>query len=415
MSDSGSRLHSGLRRLFAAAFSADCALYLVNSAVPFKALRLGADPLDLGLLATASTGAYALFVNVSGRASDRFSRLTLARLSCMGVIVACIGFTLADQVSRMLLFAPVAGASLAFFWPCTQASIADRSTPGTLARNLGRFNMSWSSGKGLGFLCGGALLAAFNAEVVFTLGSVLLFGIFFVLPYEPAGAGSPPPAPAATETPRAEVATGAEHAGHAPDAGTMLRATRFRRVAWVANGTAYGVASTLIYHYPRLVQEHGWSARTFGLFMGGLYFTQTIAFVILTRSAHAWRFRRAPLYVPQLLLAAGVLALPLASGVRLGVTAIVFGFALSMCYSASIYYSLLGHTERGKNAGVHELLIGLGSMTVPLAGGFAARTWGLAAPYAVAAAVVVLSVLAQEIVLRAGSSGRPAPSRADTP
>ena len=95
MTDSGSRPHSGLRRLFAAAFSTDCALFLVNSAVPFKALRLGADPLALGLLAAASTGAYALFVNVSGRASDRVSRLTLARLSCMGVIVACIGYTMA--------------------------------------------------------------------------------------------------------------------------------------------------------------------------------------------------------------------------------------------------------------------------------------------------------------------------------
>jgi len=397
MTDSGSRPHSGLRRLFAAAFSTDCALFLVNSAVPFKALRLGADPLALGLLAAASTGAYALFVNVSGRASDRVSRLTLARLSCMGVIVACIGYTMATSVSRLLIFAPIAGASLAFFWPCTQASIADRSTPASLARNLGRFNMAWSSGKGLGFLCGGALLAAFSAELVFTVGSALLFVIFFLLPYEP---GSVPGQGAAAGAPATADAAGA--AAPATADSDLQRAARFRRAAWIANGAAYGAASTLIYHYPRLVQEHGWSARVFGVFMGSIYFTQTIAFVALTRTALAWRFRRAPLYLPQLLLAAGTLALPLASGLRLGVIAVVFGFALSMCYSASIYYSLLGHTERGKNAGVHELLIGVGAMSVPLAGGLAARTWGLAAPYAVAAGVLLVSLLAQEIALHTG-------------
>ena len=401
MSDSDARPQSALRRLFAAAFCTDCALYLVNSAVPFKALRLGADPLALGLLAAASTGAYALFVNVSGRASDRFSRLTLARLSCMGVIVACIGFTLADKVSRLLVFAPVAGASLAFFWPCTQASVADRSSQHTLERNLSRFNMSWSSGKGLGFLCGGALLAAFSPEAVFTVGSAMLFVIFFLLPYEPKNQrlAAPEPEPGADTT--------AALASRPPDAETLRQAARFRRLAWLANGAAYGVASTLTYHYPRLVQQHGWSSRTFGLFMGGMYFTQTLAFVILMRSARTWRFRRAPLYLPQLLLAAGILALPLSSGLRLGVTAVVFGFALSTCYAASIYYSLMGHAERGKNAGVHELLIGIGSMTVPLLGGIAARRWGVAAPYGVAAGIVVLAVVAQEIALRITAFRRP--------
>jgi MFS family permease len=403
-----------LVRLFAASAAADFAHYLIHTAVAFKALRLGADPLQLGALAAASTGAYALLVGLSGRASDRVPRVTLARASCIGVAAACLGLTLAGRVERMLLCMPLLGGSVAFFWPCVQASIADRSDAASLGRNLGRFNLSWSSGKGTGFLLGGVLVSLAGAETVLTLGCVAVAAIFFILPPPRAAADTGPIAALHSTPARDGNATAAvTQAGVEADAAAALaptgaadvgaRAVVFRRLAWLANGAAYGVVATLTYHYPRMVESHGWSARAFGLFLGGIYFTEMLAFAWLLRHSDWWRFRRASLFVPQLLIAAGVAALPLADAPRLAVTALVFGFGLATCYAASIEYSLLVHEARGRNAGVHETLIGIGSMVVPLAGGLLARAMGVAwAPYLVAAAAVLASLASQEILFRAG-------------
>ena len=417
---------AGLRRLFAASFAADLAHYLIHTAIAFKAVWLGAEPLQLGALAAASTGAYALFVAVSGRTSDRVPRVTLARASCIGVVTACLALTVAPSVMRMLFCMPLLGGSVAFFWPCVQAGIADRSDAATLGRNLGRFNLSWSTGKSLGFLLGGLLVASLGAEAVLTLGSLAVAAIFFVLPRPRASSDAGPIAALAA---RGATAAPAElsHAGmqqqpqplplaaplpaapSPPPPAPVLpddivaRALVFRRLAWLANGAAYGIVATLTYHYPRVVAAHGWSPRVFGAFLGGIYFIEMLVFFWLHRRPELWRFRRAALYVPQLLLATGVAALPLADPSRLVVTAIVFGFGIAVCYAASIEYSLLVHEARGRSAGFHELLIGIGSMVVPLSGGLAARATGAAwAPYVVAAGAMLCSLAGQEVLFRLG-------------
>ena len=56
------------------------------------------------------------------------------------------------------------------------------------------------------------------------------------------------------------------------------------------------------------------------------------------------------------------------------------GFALA--YYSSIYYSLHADTGRGGRAGLHETLIGSGSLLVPFLGGAAAAATGSAiVPY----------------------------------
>jgi hypothetical protein len=121
------------------------------------------------------------------------------------------------------------------------------------------------------------------------------------------------------------------------------------------------------------------------------------------RRPDMWRFRRAHLYVPQIAMLAAVLALPFADRARLAIAAPVFGAGLGICYYSSIYYSLLARSARGRSAGVHEALIGLGGMTVPLAGGILARAFGAAwLPYGVAAAAVAISLVLQEGLYRQG-------------
>ena len=399
-----------LRRLFAAAFLADFQLYVIYTAMPFKALHLGAGPFELGSLVALSTGAYALFVGLCGRLSDRLPRLHLARLSCVGIILGCMGMTVAPSLLWMMIAAPFIGGSMSPFWPSVQAHLADHSGASGLERNLGRFNLSWTLGKTCGFLVGGALVSTLGSAVTFTLASCIAFVIFFVLPLPPPRSqlllpaldadamrdgAAPSPASAPTPAPPASPPPAAAAPAVEP------RAAQYRPLAWIANGTAYGLGATLNHHYPRLVQEFGWHAHTFGLVLGLIYGTQALTFVLLTLHPERWRYRRAPLYVPQILMLVAVLALPFASLVRVVVSAIVFGFALGSCYTASIYYSLHAPAGRGRNAGVHEGLIGLGSMIIPFLGGLFARLLhGLWVPYAVAGAAIALSLLTQEILFR---------------
>ena len=78
-----------------------------------------------------------------------------------------------------MLAVPFIGASMSLFWPSVQASIADHSTPATLERNLGRFNLAWSVGKGSGFLLGGTLLAAIGPDGVLNIASLVACALFF--------------------------------------------------------------------------------------------------------------------------------------------------------------------------------------------------------------------------------------------
>jgi MFS family permease len=380
-------------RLMGAAFLADFQLYLVYTAMPFKALQLGGGPFELGTLAAISTGSYALLVGILGGLSDRVPRIQLARYSCVGFIIGCAGLTAASTLEWMFLFAPFVGGSMAPFWPSVQASVADRSRLGDLERHLGRFNLSWSTGKACGFLVGGTMVAAFGVATTLTLAAGIAFSIFFLLPGEPRADAISSPAP--TQEPAVRPAAPVSAADLDP------RAPLFRRLAWVANGVAFGLGATLNHHYPRLVQEFGWSPRVFGWFLGLVFLMQSLTFVVLMLRPRLWRFRRQPLYVPQIMMLVAVISLPLADLGRVLVAALVFGFGLGTCYYSSIYYSLHTLDARGRNAGVHEGLIGMGSMVMPFLGGWLAREMdALWAPYAVAGAAVALSLLIQEVLYR---------------
>jgi len=387
-----------LRRLLVAAFLADFQLYLIYTAMPFKALQLGAGPFELGALAALSTGAYALLVAKFGRMSDRLPRMWLARFSCVGIMLGCIGMTLAPSWRWMLLAAPFVGGSMSPFWPSVQASVADLSGAKNLERNLARFNLAWTMGKASGFLVGATVLAALGESATFTLASAIAFMVFFVLPLPPSRSsllGLEPPAEA--KAPSAVPAVVEVDA----------RAGLFRPLAWVANGAAFGLGATLNHHYPRLVHEFDWSPRTFGTFLGLVYLTQALTFVALTWRPERWRFRRAPLYAPQLLMIVAVVTLPFANVGRVMISALVFGWALGTCYTASLYYSLHAPAARGRNAGVHEGLIGLGSMTIPFLGGVLARIGnGLWVPYAVAGCAIALSLGLQELLYQRANRSR---------
>jgi MFS family permease len=398
-----------LRRIQAAAFCMDGGFFLISTAVPFKVLELGGGPVALGLAPAVASLAYVAFTLLTGRWSDRGGRTWFCWAGNLSLVAfAVLAFQIRDLA---LLISALVLMSLgkALFWPVLQATLGDLSGPGELERNTAAFNVSWSSGKSLGFLAGGLLLARFGFQVTFLCGSALVVGSFLALP-RPAVMQGAVAAMQGTAARRggtaAAMARGTATTGVA-DVSAALR-TAFRRMAWLANLASYGTAGVLGYHLPDWFSRRGWDAGRFGLFLAVIFLVQTVVLGLLGRRVR-FAFSARRLLAPQLLALLAAVLLPLlGSFLPVLLLAPLFGLAFGVTYAGSIYYSLHAREQRGRNAGIHEALVGAGGFLPPLLGGLVARWSGwLGAPYLLAAGFTLLALGCQAwIALRIGPPTR---------
>ena len=370
------------RRLFAAAFLNDTALYLAFAALPFRAIELGAGPVALGVIPTLYAGAYMLSASAGGRVSDRVPRLALARRASLVFAAGASLLGFATSLPMLFVVLPVLGLALGFYWSPLQAALSDRTPSALLPRAVGRFNVSWSLGKGTGIVLGGILTDALSAEAVLWI----------------AGA---PAVLTALLLPRGEAAAPAsdERDGDPAAARREPPTETFVRLAWMANALAYGVVGTVNMHAPPLLLERGESASAFGILFGAVFAVQTVTFAVHSRHHTGPRAVVASLVLATVglgvFLASPSFLIALAAAVPLGV-------ATGLAYQASLQASLDRAHGRGRAAGLHETLLGAGSSSVPLAGGAAAAATGrLAAPFEVAAGIVALGLFSA-LALRGG-------------
>jgi MFS family permease len=373
----------------------DGSLYLVLTAVPLRAIGLKATPFILGLLPVLGSGIYVLAALFFGRLSDRVSRVRMARLGAWIRVFSALGLTQAHSVVALLAWMPVLGIASGLFWPGLQAAVGEAWPERDLGRNIGGFNISWSSGKMMGFLLGGVLMTGvgYGAVLLLAAGATALSAL--LLPSLPRSA------PAAARAGVPGVPAGSPD----PEDETWRTRRAWRWIGWLGNFVLFGVGATLNYQYPKLMVTLGFTGRDFGIYLGAVYLFQTLSFAVL-RGWSGWHFRLAPLLWAQGLtcLAAGCLGW-LHTRALILATAPWIGLGLGMSYSSSIYYSLYRESGRGKNTGIHEALLGTGTFLLPLVGGMLAQaTRTLRAPYLLCAAVLAAAMIA-ELWLARGASG----------
>jgi MFS family permease len=383
---------SVLLRLCAAAFLADMALYLTMTGVPYKAIALGAGPLVLGLLPAARALPYSLTTVGAGSSTEVGERLRRARLTLVLGALAAASLLAVPGVPWIFVLLALIGVALAFFWPAVQASLADLAGEGPMAGNLGWFNIAWSTGKSCGFLVGGWMLAGFGFPALFASAACALLAVAWLVRTLPRGGG-------AVSLPPQTIPPGE---GSLPEPASSLRGVgRFRWAAWTANATTFGIGAVLNHQYPKYLEEIGLGEGFFGTYLGGIFAAQTLTFVVLMRTT-AWHYRAAPLLLAQVPLVGMLAALPwLHHPLAILATAPLLGCGLGVTYFASIFYSVASPEDRGRNAGVHEALLGAGAILLPILGGLAAEVSGrLSAPYLLAAAAGIVSIGAQIGFLR---------------
>jgi MFS family permease len=362
--------------------------------VPFQAIKLGAGPLQLGILGTLMSASYSggclVFSRFIGRIPRRSSVLSVL------VFLSLIGLALGYAPTLPVLYALVVVAALgaALFWPQVMAWLADQAESEDLTRQFGSFNLAWCSGFPVGMVIGGNLfeirmLLPYYGIFAVTLTAAAVLWLFTG------------PARNRIRSERSErrdedrdIPTG--DISEPPVGAT--RARTFILMSWIAMFATYFVCGNFRYQLPKLTTSVGMGEGTFGALMFLLYGSQVLAFFILMRSER-WHFKRRFLWPAQILVALGsVLIYFSVKPLALAAAFLMAGAGMGITYFSSQYYGLRYAAGRGQRAAIHEALIGAGYLSGAFFGGQLAELYSLRAPYIGSVLVLLLLLLAQIVL-----------------
>jgi predicted MFS family arabinose efflux permease len=277
---------------------------------------------------------------------------------------------------------PLLGVAGSVFWPSVQGALGAEAGPSRVEKVIGWFNVSWSTGKAFGFVIAGALVASYGGATTLWIAAASAVPILLLYPGD--------------KTVRWD---------ESHETGTSDR-DAFRTIGYVANFLAFGVGAVFQNQFFKYLESMAFADAEkrkvfFGVFLGTMYATQTVLFVVLQRGA-GWTYRRSLLYGAQLLCGAAAAAVTVLHGeAAILAAAAMVGIGLGFANASSIYYSLHGRSDHGKYAGLHEAVLGAGTILVPLAGGMLAdRFHDLRMPYWLAGGSTLIAIAVEEIVYR---------------
>jgi MFS family permease len=375
------RLLLPAKRLILISFIIDVGAACTILGVQLKGIELGASPFMLGLLGSAQFSLYLFICIVSGHMSDRVGRRFMTVLASSVCLLSWAGMALATSIWHLLPLAVLSGTGLALLWPPIEAWLADLAGDSVLTLNhhIGLFNIAWTGGLMVGPLVAGQLWEI-HGEGVFLIaaGAALVCLLVALLT---------PTAPAANE----HVAP--------PSHMEPRRVQWFLYMAWIAMAAAVFGRGMMTACFPKLATSLHYSPTLIGRLLFVLATGQGIAFLV-TRMTTGWQYKLWPLYVPPVV---GAVALVIAgysnNPAVFAATFAIAGATLGVSYMCGITYALQAGPEgRGKRAGLHEGIMGLGLVMGPFLGGLAGQYVNLHAPFLVGGAIFALALVWQLVL-----------------
>lgn len=100
----------------------------------------GYTTLDLGLMSTATSLAWALGSIPGGKLSERFGARIMINLSTLSALIAAVGYTLFRSLSALILFSVFNGLDPCFWMPNWTSIIAEKASPEKRASILGKMD-----------------------------------------------------------------------------------------------------------------------------------------------------------------------------------------------------------------------------------------------------------------------------------
>ena len=375
-------------RLILAAFIMDFALAMAGLATQYLGVyKLGAPNLVLGLFGTFGSAGYTIGCLFSGRLSDGYGRRTSVLLASLGMALLWGILPSLDSWALVLVLLPFCGIVMGFFWPPLQAWLAELSQGGRrgLTRNLGLFNLMWTTGLMLGPVVTGYLWKvqyrlSFYVPVLVVL--LLAAWIRGTPKAAPESAGASPPAKTSSPEP----------ADAAPPGENDL----FLYLARIGNFGTWFAMGMILAMFPKLGAQVGFTPTLIGWLLFLFRFGQLAVF-LWTRHEHRWQYRLWPMVVAQSSAVLALLGISVAHGAPAFAAAfIVVGVGGGLTYVNSLFYALHNRTTgRGRASGFHEAILGFGILAGPLVGGMLGQWVNLRAGFVAAACVLLAATLIQ--------------------
>ena len=281
----------------------------------------------------------------------------------LGFAIMAVALAAGSQLPNVaaqfaVMFAWTLGVCLT--WPTLEALVSENETRPDLPRRIGIYNIVWASGVALAYFTGGALLEQLGPRSLFWL-PVGIHALQLALcawlerkarALQAAGL-SRPASTASLESGQPQLPAGARI---------------FLRLAWLANPFAYLAMFTFIPLVPHLAARLGLSTTEAGFVASVWMFARLFAFVGLWYWP-GWHYRfgwLAGAYGSMIVSFAALLLVPNLAVIV--IAQLIFGLAVGLIYSSSLFYSMDVGETKGEHGGFHEALIGAGIFAGPALG-----------------------------------------------
>ena len=387
----GSRAQATL--LYVTAFLMSFSIGMLWVAMPFIIKRLGGTDAEVGVYFATNMGFYAFGCLATGALLGHLRPKRVIHLGAgsMGLIVAVTTAVVFMAERAMCPFQPIllmfvmaalSGVSMSFFWPFLMGWLSTGHEGKQLNRQLGIFNVSWSSGGVISPLFGGLLVerGSFEPLLAATGGLVLCFvAVSFA-----GGAKS-----VTASTFKKDLTSDIVH--------PLL--PQFRWVAMVGlffTFLCFGLFRSqlgLLLKY-----ELDFSESTFGVVVMVLSMANFLVMVVAGRT-HYWHYRLWVYVVACFGLVVGMLMIIYGGKIwSFLVAAVVLGSSGAFIYSSHLYYGVSGSKRRSARMAIHETVLSIGFFNGSLVGGYLSNHFGRYMPYWFALGVLAVGFVGQTLV-----------------
>lgn len=162
---------------------------IANVAIPHMRSQLGATDDEISWVLTSYIVAMAVAMPITGWLADRFGSRRLFIFSVTGFVLSSMLCGMAQNITEMVLFRALQGATGAFISPLSQAAMIDTNKPSRQAQMMALWGMGIMIGPIMGPILGGWLTENWNWRSVFyvnvPLGVLALVIMLAELPTRP--------------------------------------------------------------------------------------------------------------------------------------------------------------------------------------------------------------------------------------
>ena len=344
--------------------------YYINYIFLYTERKFGFDK-SQNLLLGAFYGFTYMFAAYSyGGLAHKHGYFSLLRAGMLGMtgslLIGCI-LPLAFGYSHPTIYAQFAvliawAISTSLTWPTLQALLS-RESPGELPRTVGIYNLLWAGGGAVAQFTGGWMFDHVSGEFLFWL-PVALNVVQLVITSRLHGISD------TVKTAPAQTTQAAQPTPPAPPPNTRSteKSRAFLRLAWAANPFCYIAVYGFLPLIPQLSARLNLTMTATGVVFSVWFWSRLAAFFWFSHW-DGWHYRFRWLLTAYLAMIASFVVILLSPNLPMLIAAqLIFGLAVGLIYSSSLYYSMDVGASKSKSGGIHEAVIGFGIGAGPAIG-----------------------------------------------